>query len=180
MAGVVCLTDGREYTIGETPLRLGRDAGSDVVVSGHEVSRQHAEIQRDPDGYLLVDNSVNGTYVNGERVGKTHRLSRADVIRIGNDEFRFYADARASGPQSAILLAAESDPVPNQPPGGAAQRLSDTMHGIPASEPGATLRPLRPDCRSPHSCSEPGISRESGYRSRCRWSISGGATTTMS
>jgi pSer/pThr/pTyr-binding forkhead associated (FHA) protein len=131
---VVCLTDGREYTIGETPLRLGRDAGSDVVVSGHEVSRQHAEIQRDPDGYLLVDNSVNGTYVNGQRVGKTHRLSRADVIRIGNDEFRFYADARVSGPQSAILLAAESDPVPSQPPGGAAQRLSDTMHGIPAAE----------------------------------------------
>ena len=131
---VVCLTDGREYTIGEAPLRLGRDAVSDVVVSGHEVSRNHAEIQRDPDGYLLVDNSVNGTYVNGQRVGKTHRLSRADVIRIGNDEFRFYADARVSGPQSAVLLAAESDPAPNQPPGGAAQRLSDTMHGVPASE----------------------------------------------
>jgi pSer/pThr/pTyr-binding forkhead associated (FHA) protein len=132
---IVCLTDGREYTIADAPLRLGRDAGSDVVVSGHEVSRQHAEIQRDPDGYLLVDTSVNGTYVNGQRVGKTHRLSRADVIRIGNDEFRFYADARVSGSQSAILLAAESDLVPNQPPGGAAQRLSDTMHGLPASDP---------------------------------------------
>jgi pSer/pThr/pTyr-binding forkhead associated (FHA) protein len=146
---VVCLTDGREYTIGDTPLRLGRDAGSDVVVSGHEVSRQHAEIQRDPDGYLLVDTSVNGTYVNGQRIGKTHRLSRADVIRIGNDEFRFYADARVSGPQSAILLAAESDPVPSQPPGGAAQRLSDTMHGLPASDaqrrntpPSSTALPL--------------------------------------
>jgi pSer/pThr/pTyr-binding forkhead associated (FHA) protein len=131
---VVCLTDGREYTIGEGPLRLGRDAASDVVVSGHEVSRNHAEIQPDPDGYLLVDTSVNGTYVNGQRVEKTHRLSRADVIRIGNDEFRFYADARVSGPQSAILLAAESDLPSSRPPGGAAQRLSDTMHGLPASE----------------------------------------------
>jgi pSer/pThr/pTyr-binding forkhead associated (FHA) protein len=131
---VVCLTDGREYTIGEAPLRLGRDAASDVVVSGHEVSRQHAEIQRDPDGYLLVDTSVNGTYVNGQRIGKTHRLSRADVIRIGNDEFRFYADARVSGPQSAIPLVAESDAQPSLPPGGAAQRLSDTIHGLPASD----------------------------------------------
>lgn len=131
---VVCLTDGREYTIGEGPLRLGRDAASDVVVSGHEVSRQHAEIQRDPDGYLLVDTSVNGTYVNGQRIGKTHRLSRADVIRVGNDEFRFYADARVSGPQSAILLASESDAEPSLPPSGAAQRLSDTIHGLPASE----------------------------------------------
>jgi pSer/pThr/pTyr-binding forkhead associated (FHA) protein len=131
---VVCLTDGREYTMGEGPLRLGRDAASDVVVSGHEVSRNHAEIQPDPDGYLLVDTSVNGTYVNGQRVGKTHRLSRADVIRIGNDEFRFYADARVSGPQSAILLPAGSDAPSSLPPGGAAQRLSDTMHGLPASE----------------------------------------------
>jgi pSer/pThr/pTyr-binding forkhead associated (FHA) protein len=131
---IVCLTDGREYTIGDGPLRLGRDAASDVVVSGHEVSRQHAEIQRDPDGYLLVDLSVNGTYVNGQRVGKTHRLSRADVIRIGNDEFRFYADARVSGPQSAIPLAAESDAQPVPVPGGAAQRLSDTMHGLPAAD----------------------------------------------
>jgi pSer/pThr/pTyr-binding forkhead associated (FHA) protein len=142
---VVCLTDGREYTIGEAPLRLGRDAVSDVVVSGHEVSRHHAEIQRDPDGYLLVDTSVNGTYVNGQRIGKTHRLSRADIIRIGNDEFRFYADARESGPQSAIRLAAESDlPPPAAPPGGAAQRLSDTMHGIPAAESPQRNTPAAP------------------------------------
>jgi pSer/pThr/pTyr-binding forkhead associated (FHA) protein len=131
---VVCLTDGREYTIGEGALRLGRDAASDVVVSGHEVSRQHAEIQRDPDGYLLIDTSVNGTYVNGQRIGKTHRLSRADVIRIGNDEFRFYADARVSGPQVAIPAAPESEVPPGSAPGGAAHQLSDTMHGLPASE----------------------------------------------
>jgi pSer/pThr/pTyr-binding forkhead associated (FHA) protein len=130
---LVCLTDGREYTIGERPLRLGRDAGSDVVVSGHEVSRNHAEIERDPDGYLLVDRSVNGTYVNGERIGKTHRLSRADVIRIGNDEFRFYADARHSGPQMMPAAAAEPEPAPSQPPSGAPQRLSDTMFGVPVS-----------------------------------------------
>jgi pSer/pThr/pTyr-binding forkhead associated (FHA) protein len=123
---LVCLTDGREYTVSERPLSFGRDAGSDVVVTGHEVSRQHAEIRRDPQGYLLVDLSVNGTYVNGERIGKTHLLARADVIRIGNDEFRFYADAasRSSGP--VPVPAAEMGA-----PAGARQRLSDTMHGVP-------------------------------------------------
>ena len=130
---LVCLTDGREYTIGEQRLSLGRDASSDVVVSGNEVSRQHAEIRRDPDGYLLIDLSVNGTYVNGQRVGKTHRLARADVIRIGNDEFRFYADPRNSGPQMIIpAVAAEPEPAP-PPPSGAAERLSDTMHGVPVA-----------------------------------------------
>jgi pSer/pThr/pTyr-binding forkhead associated (FHA) protein len=142
---LVCLTDGREYTIGDQPLSLGRDAGSDVVVSGHEVSRQHAEIRRDPDGYILVDMSVNGTYVNGQRVGKTHRLARADVIRIGNDEFRFYADARHSGPQMIPAVAAEPEAAPSAPPTGAPQRLSDTMLGVPVprkTPPSPTAAPL--------------------------------------
>ena len=146
---LVCLTDGREYTIGERPLLFGRDAGADVVVAGHDVSRQHAEIRSEPEGYLLIDTSVNGTYVNGERMGKTRRLSRADVIRIGNDEFRFYADAPSASPKSAPKMqAVEIPPVspksapkmqaveipPRPPPAGAAQRLSDTMHGTPVAE----------------------------------------------
>jgi pSer/pThr/pTyr-binding forkhead associated (FHA) protein len=125
---LVCLTDGREYTIGEGSLTFGREAGADVVVAGHDVSRQHAEIRSDPEGYVLIDTSVNGTFVNGERTGKTRRLSRADVIRIGNDEFRFYADSPPASPKSAPKMqAAEIPPV--VPPAGASERLSDTMHG---------------------------------------------------
>jgi pSer/pThr/pTyr-binding forkhead associated (FHA) protein len=126
---LVCLTDGREYSVGAGPLSFGRDAGSDVVVSGNEVSRNHAEIRNEADGYLLLDLSVNGTYVNGERIGKTHMLARADVIRIGNDEFRFYADAAGAAPIESSAPETTSPP-PAAPP-GAAQRLSDTMHGIP-------------------------------------------------
>ena len=57
-----------------------------------------------PEGYVLNDFSVNGTYVNGERVGRQHLLARADVIRIGHDEFRFYADA--ASPDAARAAAA--------------------------------------------------------------------------
>jgi pSer/pThr/pTyr-binding forkhead associated (FHA) protein len=130
---LVCLTDGREYTIGQAPLTFGRDAGADVVVAGHDVSRQHAEIRLDPEGYILVDISVNGTYVNGERMGKTRRLSRADVIRIGNDEFRFYADSPPALPKSAPKIQAV-EPPSSVAPVGASQRLSETMHGIPVAE----------------------------------------------
>ena len=130
---LVCLTDGREYTIGERALTLGREAGADVVVAGHDVSRQHAEIRPDPEGYILIDSSVNGTYVNGERIGKTRRLSRADVIRIGNDEFRFYADSPQLSGKSAPRVQAVEIP-PGQPPAGAAERLSDTLHGTSVAE----------------------------------------------
>jgi pSer/pThr/pTyr-binding forkhead associated (FHA) protein len=92
---------------------------------------------------MLVDLSVNGTYVNGQRIGKTHLLARADVIRIGNDEFRFYADAAAFAPQSPPAPVPEvmAEPVP---PAGAGQRLSDTMHGIPSVEP-QRVTPISPE-----------------------------------
>jgi pSer/pThr/pTyr-binding forkhead associated (FHA) protein len=138
---LVCLTDGREYTIGTGPLTLGRDAASDVVVTGHEVSRHHAEIRSEAEGYVLVDLSANGTFVNGQRIEKTHPLARADVIRIGNDEFRFYADAPAAPAAPLPPPPAPAEP-PNLQPAGAAQRLSDTMHGIPVTPASSTAAPL--------------------------------------
>ena len=130
---LVCLTDGREYSLGSEPMVFGRDASSDVVVGGNDVSRRHAEIQTSPEGYVLHDLSVNGTFVNGQRIGPTQLLARADVIRIGNDEFRFYADAAAAPP------ASRPRPTPTQrgavqAPTGAGHQLSDTMHGVPVSE----------------------------------------------
>jgi pSer/pThr/pTyr-binding forkhead associated (FHA) protein len=141
---LVCLTDGREYTVGTGPLTLGRDASSNVVVAGNEVSRHHAEIRASPEGYVLVDLSANGTYVNGERIGKTHVLARADVIRIGNDEFRFYADASPSPAAPAPEPAA-----PEAQPPGAAQRLSDTLHGIPVAAPEQKPRSSPPPAAAP-------------------------------
>jgi pSer/pThr/pTyr-binding forkhead associated (FHA) protein len=146
---LVCLTDGREYTIGIAPLVFGRDAGSDVVVSGSEVSRRHAEIQVTGDGYVLMDFSVNGILLNGQRMGRRHLLARADVIRIGNDEFRFYADApAASAPvASAAPPRPRATPEPalsDGPPTGAGQRLSDTMHGVPVSELRQAITPASP------------------------------------
>ena len=133
---LVCLTDGREYTVGSGSLSLGRDASADVVVAGQDVSRHHAEIRSEPDGYVLVDLSVNGTYVNGERIGKRHVLARADVIRIGNDEFRFYADAGSE--PAASSPEAPAHPAPAAP--GASQRLSDTMHGLPVPAANSELQ----------------------------------------
>src|SRR5256885_9291651 len=58
---VVSLTDGREYVMTGASLVFGREAGCDVVVTGKDVSRRHAEIVHTPRGYLVVDSSTNGT-----------------------------------------------------------------------------------------------------------------------
>src|SRR5438445_5170995 len=119
---VVSLTDGREYVITGTSLVFGREAGCDVVVPGKDVSRRHAEIVHTPRGYLVVDSSTNGTFVNEEQVQGQRILARTDVIRIGEEQFRFYAEA-------APLTSS------SPPPTGSAvspEQLKHTVHGIEA------------------------------------------------
>src|SRR5437773_6603562 len=116
---VVSLTDGREYVITGASLVFGREAGCDVVVPGQDVSRRHAEIVQTPKGYLLVDSSTNGTVVNEERVEGQRILARADVIRLGDEQFRFYADAPAVAappPPPSPGPAPRPPPAPPPPP----------------------------------------------------------------
>lgn len=93
---LVSLVDGREYPISATGIVIGRDAGCDVVVPNAEVSRRHAEIVPAQAGYVVTDLSTNGVFVNGDRVKYSALLGLGDVIRLGSEEFRFHADARAA------------------------------------------------------------------------------------
>jgi len=143
---LVCLTDGREYTIGAAPVVIGREAGCDIVVPNKDVSRRHAEIFVSPQGYVLVDSSTNGTFVNGERIEAQRVLARADVIKIGDHEFRFYADKALEAPPQPAVSAPPpqpSMPIVPPPPAGAAERLSHTMHGVPVPTPSAPKPVIR-------------------------------------
>ncbi|HEX7977056.1 MAG TPA: FHA domain-containing protein [Gemmatimonadaceae bacterium] len=104
---LISLVDGKEYMVSEKGLVIGRDAGSDVVVPRNEVSRRHAEVAPTDSGYVVRDMSSNGVYVNGERVQGSQRLARADVIRVGGEEFRFYADVVNPTPPSASQATGE-------------------------------------------------------------------------
>ena len=97
---LVSLVDGKEYAVPDRGLVIGRDAGCDVVVPRNEVSRRHAELAPTEDGYVVRDTSSNGVFVNGEKIQGSHRLSRADIIRVGGEEFRFYADVLTPTPPS--------------------------------------------------------------------------------
>lgn len=145
---VVSLTDGREYVLTGASLVFGREAGCDVVVPGKDVSRRHAEIVQTPKGYLLVDSSTNGSFVNEERVHGQRILARADVIRLGDEQFRFYADAGAVAaappspgpvdrPLEPLLSSSKPAGAPGAaaPPVGAQDRLRNTVHGMEAAVP---------------------------------------------
>ena len=63
---------GRIYPLG-SQLTIGRGVNCDIVTADPRASRLHADIRRSPDGrFFLTDpGSLNGTYVNGQRVGQT-------------------------------------------------------------------------------------------------------------
>jgi pSer/pThr/pTyr-binding forkhead associated (FHA) protein len=113
---IVCLTDGREYQVIGAALVFGRDAKADVVVPGGQVSRRHAEIVATPRGYMVVDYSTNGTWVNGERVQNQRLLARADIIKLGEEEFRFYADLAPAAPPAPPPPPQAAAPPPPPPP----------------------------------------------------------------
>ena len=140
---LVSLVDGKEYAVPDKGLVIGRDAGCDVVVPRNEVSRRHAELAATEDGYVVRDTSSNGVYVNGERIQGSHRLSRADVIRVGGEEFRFYADVLNPTPPSGSISTKEGVVLRSESP---TPSLANTLFNqklvVTPSEPLATLEVL--------------------------------------
>jgi sigma-B regulation protein RsbU (phosphoserine phosphatase) len=71
-------------------LTIGRSSRNDICISDPFASRLHAEIRRENDQVLLVDNgSANGTFVNGQRVTGPLPLHIGDVVRIGETEIEY-------------------------------------------------------------------------------------------
>ena len=84
--------EGQHIPIGASGVVIGRSAEVDVVIPAQEVSRRHAQILPDANGWTLLDlGSTNGIRVNGRQVGVPTRLTDGDVIGIGPVELVFEA-----------------------------------------------------------------------------------------
>jgi pSer/pThr/pTyr-binding forkhead associated (FHA) protein len=144
---LVSLVDGKEYVIPNAGAFFGREAGSDVVVAQPEVSRRHASITPGDGGYVLQDLSTNGVWVNGNRVQGSHVLARADVVRVGSEEFRFYADVAPVAPKAATPSVAPAA-VPAPAPAPAPAAVSAPPAPPPRPEPPTAPRPEPPTAPS--------------------------------
>ena len=84
----------REWT------RVGRSLAADVRFDDPTVSRRHALIVRQPDGVrVLDDRSLNGVFVNGERV-EWRELTDGDEIVVGRYRLTFL-EVAATGAATA-------------------------------------------------------------------------------
>ena len=78
---------------------IGRGPSNDVGLPWDtEVSRVHAELVRIADDWAVVDDGLsrNGTFLNGERVERRHRLRDGDELRCGDTLIGFHAPFEAS------------------------------------------------------------------------------------
>jgi DNA-directed RNA polymerase subunit RPC12/RpoP len=81
----------REWT------RIGRSLAADIRFDDPTVSRRHALVVRQPDGLrVLDDRSLNGVFVNGERV-EWSTLADGDEIVIGRHHLHFVDVPAISG-----------------------------------------------------------------------------------
>jgi pSer/pThr/pTyr-binding forkhead associated (FHA) protein len=84
--------DGRELELIEAVTRIGRGLQADLILEEPTVSRRHAIIVLHGDHAVLHDdNSLNGTWCNGERVRDGVDLRHGDVIGLGGATLRYVA-----------------------------------------------------------------------------------------
>lgn len=142
---------------------LGRHPSSQIVLDDGAVSRQHVEITRDGECFVLADlQSRNGTEINGIRVSDPQELKDGDVIRVCDHTFQYLLSTRDGARRRLFLgdqivtpgqrtLGEDDDsrptapqPIPNSNPGEGSSVLSS----LEASSTGRVLRiNVRPEVK---------------------------------
>lgn len=75
---------------GRMELTIGREEGCDITLPHVSVSKYHAKIVREKDGFYIIDNkSMNGVIVNNRKISGKTKLHEKDVIVITNSKLIF-------------------------------------------------------------------------------------------
>ena len=85
------LEEGTVHVLDSAPISVGRGPQNELAIPDDEfASAEHARLEPRRDGVWLEDiGSTNGTYVNGTRLARAHRLVSGDVIRVGETDLRY-------------------------------------------------------------------------------------------
>jgi pSer/pThr/pTyr-binding forkhead associated (FHA) protein len=87
---------GSRFLLDTEITSAGRHPESDIFLDDVTVSRRHAEVFHTPSGYVVRDvGSLNGTYVNRERIEAEVPLADGDELQIGRFKLLFL-----TGPES--------------------------------------------------------------------------------
>lgn len=143
-------TAGRRWEIppAGSRLTLGRAEGCEVLLDDRDCSRQHAEVERDAEGFVLRDlGSRNGIVVSGRSLTEK-RLKNGDEFTIGKSTLRFVepgeellrsfdSGADETAPPRASLPPAPTPSIPPPPATVAAEVALAAAPAAPAIDPKA-------------------------------------------
>jgi adenylate cyclase len=109
---------------------LGRHPDNSIQVLDRIVSKEHSRITLGPDGrYVIRDvGSLNGTFVNGEKVSE-RVLKSGDQISLGNTTYRFTEDR----PQDKVPIR-KVTMTPDQVQSQVQSTLSASSRFLPAAD----------------------------------------------
>jgi len=100
---------GAQFKITGSIVRLGRSADSDIIITDASASRNHAELTKVNDSFVIKDlNSSNGVFVNGNKI-KEHYLVSGDMFSIGNHEYRYVEKEPVTSGQHQTVNLKNSD-----------------------------------------------------------------------
>ena len=78
------------FSLQQESATIGRHPSCEIAVDHSAVSREHARIVKEPQGYFVEDlQSRNGTSLNGRMIDSKIRLAHGDRLRICDVEFTF-------------------------------------------------------------------------------------------
>lgn len=84
---------GARFLLDVDVTTVGRSVSGDIFLDDVTVSREHARFLRQADRFAVVDaGSLNGTYVNRERVAEA-LLNDGDEVQVGKYRLTFYQGA---------------------------------------------------------------------------------------
>ncbi len=82
--------EGLEVPVDREWMVIGRGRGADLVIAEPTISRSHAAVGYDGDGFFVQDlGSTNGTRVNGNREPQM-RLASGDQVQLGKLQLQIH------------------------------------------------------------------------------------------
>lgn len=129
LEGGDCLPAAVDLIPTSPPITLGRSRDNTLVLRDELASRTHAKIYFEDGRWHLRDFGLNGTRVDGAKVGGAVELADGKRIKIGDVVLRFVADPKPT-PLPVGKAPATHQAPPNAftpPPGG----TSSAVHTVP-------------------------------------------------
>jgi len=107
---------GKSYELKQEKISLGRDVSNDIVINDPEISRRHAQLKFQSNGYTIEDlGSTNGTFIDGQKLIGPHILVNQETINLGENVSLVY-QSTAIDSESTVIGRPPTTQKPQESP----------------------------------------------------------------